>query len=1125
MTTTTHPCAIAEIPLHPFSQLSLYSNLGANCFRFIPEERYTDAQLTSEETAQLSNCLPDNIKDIWWFGLRPSHATHEKHHTVFGLEGPSHATCYTFQHAILDSWCLCDQLCDRGNKDPLGVVISLAVLESMWDPRPLLLSLKKLSARACVTCVFYCLQRTSYVRRWSQEEFIAFLEASGFALTLPPNNSVNAVALIKGHPSCNSDLTTGWRRSPTELHCDPDLLVVTTEDADLLPTGGIGTYVKSLRAIRQATTFLYCGIDQPWIKCKPPTFTAYQLLGTDKAPLLFDGDGLIEAIKMLIYTYTSIATCELQDYQSIAFRVVQAKQTGLLPQFLQLRLFLHGSTDALKFARSIGDRTELSGVYDVDEVRRAIKDRYIYRHIDAIRAPSPYLPTQLTEQHGYPRRNVEVARLPFVSSPRNRAHTQNFGPVRNLVYLGKYSDVKGWSDFVASAQLLRKEGHLQALDTITLLAPGRPPRKDKSVLSACCQLEVHHLPHKDLVSYVQQKAAHSLFVMPYPSDNYPYTVLECALNCARFVAYRSGGTPFLLEGTPAETFFLAEPGAQALAEAIYQLLVQRPEDAQQQCNETLSVVTARQCTTNQFYAQAEAAASRPSGTHHITSTHFLKVTVATPVFNTPLQYIHELAVSLSTSSLRPEEWLIIDDGSDPSYHPALAQLAETQPFPTRIIFQKNAGLAGARNTALKESRTLYTYFIDSDDVLLPHAIATCLSALSRIPEPLAALSGFPFDFYGGMHMAANSHDLRHSPYWKPLGIPDARVISLFKNEFLPAGAMVNTDIARSHGGYNDKSKAAWEDWEFYLKLAWTDASFALLPIPTYLYRITPGSMNRTYNKFHALRRLPLSLPLPNTHEGNWLIGLVQSSRLRDKTIRDLRSRNRTLERELQDLKSRNARPILRALTLAGRKALLGNKQVRLPQLAHAAAECGNTAARQDKIPTILHRFDSDKEPNRIRRFFQCSHSSRKQWTQLHHDVLSPAKWHYIQPYLDRSSDPAYKQALGCLEAIYVFGGVWIKETAFIQTPNRDLMTARNRPFVVFTSFRGDSVCAIGAPKRHPQVAALLHQVLATLNRHSHSDKSLRYGRHIGTESAAWITALWGDCKEIDILRVNDLLET
>jgi glycosyltransferase involved in cell wall biosynthesis len=123
------------------------------------------------------------------------------------------------------------------------------------------------------------------------------------------------------------------------------------------------------------------------------------------------------------------------------------------------------------------------------------------------------------------------------------------------------------------------------------------------------------------------------------------------------------------------------------------------------------------------------------------------------------------------------------------------------------------GAAGGRNAGLERVRTDLVAFVDSDDLLLPGALAALLAALRGAPAA-------PFAFGQGLSAA------RLDAGWTPHGLihPDPEELeglpaSIFARNSVPSsGALVRAEDARAIGGF-DTGLHFVEDQDFWVRLA------------------------------------------------------------------------------------------------------------------------------------------------------------------------------------------------------------------------------------------------------------------------------------------------------------------
>lgn len=90
-----------------------------------------------------------------------------------------------------------------------------------------------------------------------------------------------------------------------------------------------------------------------------------------------------------------------------------------------------------------------------------------------------------------------------------------------------------------------------------------------------------------------------------------------------------------------------------------------------------------------------------------------KVSIGVPVYNVA-EYLPQCLDSILNQTFQDFEVILVDDGStDNSFEICQEYVAKDSRF--RLIHQKNKGLAGARNTIIKNVKTEYIAWLDSDD--------------------------------------------------------------------------------------------------------------------------------------------------------------------------------------------------------------------------------------------------------------------------------------------------------------------------------------------------------------------------------------------------------------------------
>lgn len=111
-----------------------------------------------------------------------------------------------------------------------------------------------------------------------------------------------------------------------------------------------------------------------------------------------------------------------------------------------------------------------------------------------------------------------------------------------------------------------------------------------------------------------------------------------------------------------------------------------------------------------------------------------QVSVIVPAYSVA-DYIAEALDSIFKQTFKDYEVIVVNDGS-----PDTERLEKVlEPYRDRILYivQKNKGLSGARNTAIRAATGKYIAFLDADDIWEPDYLAVQLGFLEQRPQMVA----------------------------------------------------------------------------------------------------------------------------------------------------------------------------------------------------------------------------------------------------------------------------------------------------------------------------------------------------------------------------------------------------
>jgi hypothetical protein len=175
------------------------------------------------------------------------------------------------------------------------------------------------------------------------------------------------------------------------------------------------------------------------------------------------------------------------------------------------------------------------------------------------------------------------------------------------------------------------------------------------------------------------------------------------------------------------------------------------------------------------------------------------------VYNTPPEYLRELADSVRAQSWDAFEWIVLDNGSaDRGTRRVLAQLA-ADPRVKLTRVDRNLGILGGMRYVLERATARYVLPVDSDDYLFPDSLAVMAAVIQREHYP-ALLYSDEDKLRDGRHV-----DPFVKPDWDPV---------LFRNCcYIAHLCAIRRDEALRFGVYTDRAAEGCHDWDTFLQLS------------------------------------------------------------------------------------------------------------------------------------------------------------------------------------------------------------------------------------------------------------------------------------------------------------------
>ena len=186
------------------------------------------------------------------------------------------------------------------------------------------------------------------------------------------------------------------------------------------------------------------------------------------------------------------------------------------------------------------------------------------------------------------------------------------------------------------------------------------------------------------------------------------------------------------------------------------------------------------------------------------------VAVVIPYYNGS-RYIERSAQSVLDQTVKPDEFVVVNDGSTPQESEFLREAARR--FGFRVIEQQNGGQGAARNAGVAATASEFISFLDQDDYYLKTHIETLLDALRENDPHLGWV-------YGDLYEAEDSGDVVQTSIVTSLAQhPKTSIFNLVGSDMfvLPSASLISRTAFESVGGF-DTQFTGYEDDDLFLRL-------------------------------------------------------------------------------------------------------------------------------------------------------------------------------------------------------------------------------------------------------------------------------------------------------------------
>jgi teichuronic acid biosynthesis glycosyltransferase TuaG len=207
-----------------------------------------------------------------------------------------------------------------------------------------------------------------------------------------------------------------------------------------------------------------------------------------------------------------------------------------------------------------------------------------------------------------------------------------------------------------------------------------------------------------------------------------------------------------------------------------------------------------------------------------------------PAYNAA-DYITEAIESVIAQEFLNWELLVIDDGSTDETQEIVNGFIEKDTR-VKLYSQPNQGLAGARNTGLRNAKAEWIAFLDSDDIWLPQKLQVQYKTLQSVKADVVFSNGYTL-FEGNLKPGIYHFEVLYG-----LFSGDTAYKELLKQNFIPVLSVIVNRLWIERIGLQDEDVTSGsEDWDYWLRLAKAGATFYGIEERLFIYRVHKNGMS------------------------------------------------------------------------------------------------------------------------------------------------------------------------------------------------------------------------------------------------------------------------------------------
>jgi glycosyltransferase involved in cell wall biosynthesis len=175
----------------------------------------------------------------------------------------------------------------------------------------------------------------------------------------------------------------------------------------------------------------------------------------------------------------------------------------------------------------------------------------------------------------------------------------------------------------------------------------------------------------------------------------------------------------------------------------------------------------------------------------------MKISVVVPAYNAA-HFLPRSLGSVFAQTLKPDEVIVVDDGSTDNTSAVAAELGAT------VVHRTNGGISAARNTGIRSASGDWIALLDADDCWAPEKLERQVSCIQS--DTVVVYTGVRFVDKRGIRGELSA-----------MAPSVAMKVLRYRNPIAQSTTLVKRDALLRLGGYREDISAC-EDWELWVRL-------------------------------------------------------------------------------------------------------------------------------------------------------------------------------------------------------------------------------------------------------------------------------------------------------------------